>query len=465
MKTLLYRSRQTVVGLLKLLLYILLAAILFGLLSIHNPWILTLSRTAAVTGLMFVLSCFFLAHIYGKFDIGERKSKPIIFSLTLSMFFADLITFVMLVIMNTNQTTAYGIYSFIGPDIGLVVLAFAIQTALIIVYTYAAHAFYFSFVPPERCLVITNNDESLAHLMGGIRRFQKQFHIVGIVPHSTPDLEDQILQVDSVFLHDLDQKQSMNLISFCYNNRINIYRTMDIPDIVTMNSSLMILDDVSLVNSKVKEITMGQRIAKRLMDISIALIGTILSAPVLLVAALAIKLEDGGSPLFRQNRVTIRGRIFTIYKLRTMVMNADKSMVTAEDERITKVGAVLRKYRIDELPQFWNVLRGDMSIVGPRPEMVEYVYLYSEALPEFLYRYRMKAGLTGYAQINGRYNTDSRNKLMMDLTYIQTFNLWNDVKIIFQTILVLFKASDSTEAFASDEEEKRRARAKKAEEG
>ncbi|MBQ8969867.1 MAG: sugar transferase, partial [Lachnospiraceae bacterium] len=143
-------------------------------------------------------------------------------------------------------------------------------------------------------------------------------------------------------------------------------------------------------------------------------------------------------------------RVFEIYKFRTMRENSGNRSVTRDDDRITAPGRFLRKYRIDELPQFINILKGDMSVVGPRPEMLENVEEYTKELPEFVYRLRMKAGLTGYAQIYGRYNTSSRDKLMLDLMYIENYSFLKDIQIIFRTVLVLFKAEDSTEAFSDE---------------
>ena len=176
----------------------------------------------------------------------------------------------------------------------------------------------------------------------------------------------------------------------------------------------------------------------------------------LLVTALAIKLEDHGPVFYRQKRATYAGRIFEVYKFRSMRVE-DGSIhrsVTKDDDRITRVGHVIRKFRIDELPQLINVLKSDMSIVGPRPEMIENVDKYTQELPEFTYRLRAKAGLTGLAQIYGRYNTSPKDKLIMDLTYIQEYSLWLDVKLILRTVLVLLTPDDSTEAFEQTEEEK-----------
>ena len=181
------------------------------------------------------------------------------------------------------------------------------------------------------------------------------------------------------------------------------------------------------------------------------LIGLIITSPLLLGAAIAIKKNDGGKVLFKQKRATVHGKVFEIYKFRTMHENAGNYSVKDHDDRVTKPGRFLRKYRIDELPQLFNILKGDMSLVGPRPEMLENVEDYTRELPEFRYRLRMKAGLTGYAQIIGKYNTSSRDKLMLDLMYIENFSILRDIQLLFQTILVLFKAEDSTEAFHDED--------------
>ena len=204
------------------------------------------------------------------------------------------------------------------------------------------------------------------------------------------------------------------------------------------------------------DIIIVARVLKRLMDIIVSAIGLVIASPIMLVTALAIKLEDHGPVFYRQKRATYAGRIFEVYKFRSMRVE-DGSIhrsVTKDDDRITHVGHIIRKFRIDELPQLINVLKSDMSIVGPRPEMIENVDKYTQELPEFTYRLRAKAGLTGLAQIYGRYNTSPKDKLIMDLTYIQEYSLWLDVKLILRTVLVLLTPDDSTEAFEQTEEEK-----------
>lgn len=182
------------------------------------------------------------------------------------------------------------------------------------------------------------------------------------------------------------------------------------------------------------------------MDIVLSVVILVVLSPVFLGCAIAIKVCDGGKVIFKQQRATKNGRIFSVYKFRTMKENAENYSAKEDDDRITSVGRVLRKYRLDELPQVLNILKGEMSFVGPRPEMLKNVYLYTRECPEFEYRLRVKAGLTGYAQIAGKYNTSPKYKLILDLMYIENYSLTKDIKLLLQTLVVFFK-SDSTEGF------------------
>ena len=208
---------------------------------------------------------------------------------------------------------------------------------------------------------------------------------------------------------------------------------------------------MSLFEMSLLGLNAEQNFFKRIFDFILALLALVITFPIVILAAIAIKIEDRGAIMFKQNRATRGGRIFSVYKLRTMKENVNNYLSVVDDERITKVGKVLRRFRIDEIPQFINVLKGDMSIVGPRPEMLANIFNYTNDLPEFEYRLRVKAGITGYAQISGKYNTSPKDKLMLDLMYIEEYSMWLDIKLLFQTLIVLLKR-DSTEAFKDDEE-------------
>ncbi len=223
-------------------------------------------------------------------------------------------------------------------------------------------------------------------------------------------------------------------------------------DVVMLGARPAILDDKPLVSAVVRDLTFEQRFVKRAMDIVMSGVGLIVCGPLMLVCAALIKAEDGGSVFFRQLRATKGGELFNVYKFRTMTeTDTVNESAKNNDKRITKVGKYLRMFRIDELPQFFNILKGDMSVVGPRPEMVENVSKYTAELPEFSYRLKVKGGLTGYAQIVGKYNTSPKDKLVLDLMYIEKYSLWLDIKLIMQTITVLFKAGDSTKGFGDTE--------------
>jgi sugar transferase (PEP-CTERM system associated) len=182
---------------------------------------------------------------------------------------------------------------------------------------------------------------------------------------------------------------------------------------------------------------------KRALDIAASLSLLLFTAPFLLAAAIAVKMQDGGPVLYRQERVTMGGRVFRIMKLRTMLVNAEKQgarWADADDPRITAVGRFLRRSRLDELPQLFNVLKGDMSIVGPRPERPEFTAELAQKLPLYNERHRMRAGLTGWAQVNYPYGAsldDARSKLSYDLYYVKNFGVLFDLLILMQTLRVV----------------------------
>jgi lipopolysaccharide/colanic/teichoic acid biosynthesis glycosyltransferase len=190
------------------------------------------------------------------------------------------------------------------------------------------------------------------------------------------------------------------------------------------------------------ELSLSDEFVKRLFDIVISVCVLFLLWPVMFVTAVLIKVYDNGPVLYKQKRLTIHGKMFTVYKFRSMVVDAEGDGVARlakqKDGRITPVGRIIRKIRIDELPQLFNVIKGDMSIVGPRPERPEIAAQYEKAFPEFSYRLKVKAGLTGYAQVVGRYNTDPYDKLMWDLMYIESYSFLLDIKLILMTIKILF---------------------------
>lgn len=443
MKKQLAKFVSTIVLLIKGILYLCLMATFMILFSVNNFAVLTPSRTMAVIMITFAFSLVMMTNIYGKFDIGRRKSKPIIYSVGLATVITDFVTYGMLMIMNTIDPD---MNPFKWIDVWTLILVVGIQLLLIIVFTYAGNEIFFWIIPPEKSIIITRKEADLEKISAGVQKYKKQYRISRVVDYRRSDLEEILLRMDTAILYDLPLETRDYLVNFCYEHLINIYLNPEIPDVVENLAEHYLLDDVSMLHTKVQGLTYEQRFMKRTFDIIFSSLAILILIPVFIVVPILIRMDDGGPIFFLQKRATRDGRVFKVIKFRTMKVNAKNKSATENDDRITKIGHTLRKYRLDELPQIFNIFLGDMSFVGPRPEMMENVWNYTEELPEFKYRLRVKAGLTGLAQVVGKYNTSPKDKLILDMMYIERFSMWRDIKLLFQTLVVLLK-KDSTEGF------------------
>ncbi len=255
---------------------------------------------------------------------------------------------------------------------------------------------------------------------------------------------------EAVLLNDLPSEIKNDILKECFSIGKRVYFTPKISDIIGKNSENINLFDTPLYLCRNIGIGVRQRILKRFFDLLLSMIVFVIASPIFLVVAIAIKIEDGGPIFYKQDRVTIGGKVFSILKFRSMIVDAEKDgkphPAGEEDDRITKVGHIIRPIRVDELPQLLNIISGDMSIVGPRPERVEHVEKYTRDIPEFEFRLKVKGGLTGLAQVFGRYNTTPLSKLKMDLDYITNYSLLLDLQIIFETVKILVQ-KESTKGF------------------
>lgn len=284
-------------------------------------------------------------------------------------------------------------------------------------------------------------------------RIRETIHYVPKTYISESNIEEvkkRIKKYDSAVICRLESSVRNDLLKFCYDNDIEVYLPPRISDIMIRGAKDLDQFDSPLIICRNCSLTDYQRIMKRIFDIVISLFGIIVASPIMLAIAVAIKMYDGGPVLFKQKRVTINEKVFEIYKFRSMIVNAEKDNrvipATENDPRITPVGRFIRKVRFDELPQLFNIFKGDMSFVGPRPERVEHHEEYSKLIPEFSFRTKVKAGLTGYAQVMGKYNTSPYDKLLLDLMYIQKFSFFLDFRLILLTVKILFM-KESTEGF------------------
>lgn len=441
--------------LVRIFAYLTLLAAFFVPLSIPNIYLLRVNRTLGITLSSFCLLLTVFMKIYGGFRIGEQKSRPIIYQMSISVLLTDLITYLQLQIMNVNVNNNDTLQLF-GVDALFLLLGMAIQVASIVAFTYLGNFLYFSIHEPSACCVITASKTDEKIICQKMNRLKKQFKICDCADYRDEDLHEKIRRNETVMVFHVPPAAHQELIEYCYKRRKNIYFDLSIASILAQNSGSFLLDDVLMTVHNKDGLTLSQRFFKRILDIAVSIIGLIVASPIMIASAIAIKLDDHGPVFYTQKRLTRGDREFNIYKFRTMKVHDDSRdrPAMADDDRITRVGRILRKVRMDELPQLINILKGDMSVVGPRPEMVSIAQKYIVDLPEFAYRCRVKAGLTGYAQISGKYNTSPREKLMMDISYIENYSFWLDIKLILKTVTVFFK-HDSTEGFARDDQEKK----------
>ena len=446
------RFKHSYVIVMQILAFLLSAATFFLAFGYFYAFMLRPSRTAAIIGVSFTVVYILMTRVYGGMDIGRQKAKPIIYSYIANLFVTNLVAHFMLCIMNT---TVINEGRFVYEKPLLLIGVYVLQLILISMMAYWGNDLYFVVNKPARCLIVKHPQADVRKLTAKVDKMKKQYLVEKVCNYSERGIFDEIDRVDVVIICGLTASEREKLVSYCYHRRKEIFCTLELTDIVSMGSVQTLFDDTPVMHYAVKGLTFEQRIIKRLMDVVISLVALVATAPIMLLTAIAIKMEDGGPVFYQQPRITYGGREFNVLKFRSMRV-ADGEIhrsATKNDDRITKVGRVIRKYRIDELPQLINILKSDMSIVGPRPEMVENVEKYTRDLPAFSYRQRAKAGLTGMAQIYGKYNTSPSDKLALDLTYIEQYSLRLDIKLMLRTVLVLLTPEESTAEFEAEEDE------------
>lgn len=303
----------------------------------------------------------------------------------------------------------------------------------------------------HRILVVSGDKEASDILRKKLENRKKRFYVKEIVyeAEGIDHVFERLEEYRTILAIHVSGNMINTLTHYCFQEGKQFFTVPQIPEIIRRGMNTVHIIDTPLYSSKKYPITIEQAFAKRFFDILVSGIATIVLSPFMLVTALAIKLQDGGPVFYKQKRLTQGGKEFDVLKFRSMIVDAEKNsgarLSSGEnDSRITKVGKIIRAIRFDELPQLLNILKGDMSIVGPRPERPEIAEQYYKDLPEFEYRLKVKAGLTGYAQVFGKYNTTPKDKLKLDLMYINNYSFYQDLKICFYTVKILF-LKDSTE--------------------
>lgn len=388
---------------------------------------------------MYTLMVYFFFKLYGGFKVGYLRMFDVLYSQVLSVICANAVVYLQLCLIGHWK---FG--SFAGPMIELTVVELFFSVAWLFFSRWA----YMKLFPPRDLLLIYGrySPDDLRHKVSARPDKYAIRESVCYDDVAPERLEEMILRYPGVIVTDVPAQFRNKILKLCFSHDIRCYMVPKISDIMIQSADEIHLFDTPLLLFRNKGLSIEQAFIKRSFDILVSLTLLIVTAPIMLLIAIAIKVYDRGPVFFTQERLTKDGRIFTIYKFRSMRVRPQDDeycMTRKNDERLTPVGKAIRKVHVDELPQLLNILKGDMSIVGPRPESPRLAEEYTRFMPEFAFRLKVKAGLTGYAQVYGKYNTTPYDKLKLDLAYIERYSLVLDLKLLLMTVKVLFQRENT----------------------
>lgn len=381
----------------------------------------------------FVL-IFFFSSTFGGLKIGYLKPWDV--------FFSDIFAIVIVDIVSYLQISLMEIRLFKGDVMFTMAL---IQIAFAGIWVFLGGRLYRLFFPPRKLLLIYG-DHPIDDIQHKFATRKDKYQIVKLMYMGEDEkvINNEMISkdYDGVVLWDVPAGLRNRFLKYMYARNIRVYMMPKISDVIIKGSDPLHLFDTPIFLTREYNLKVEQRFAKRLIDIVFSLILAVITSPIMIITAIAIKCYDRGPVLYKQIRCTEGGREFRIMKFRSMIVDAEKDGVARlagkHDTRITPIGRFIRAVRIDELPQLFNILKGDMSFIGPRPERPEIISQYMETMPEFAFRMRVKAGLAGYAQVYGKYNTTPYDKLKLDLSYIENYSVWMDIKLMMLTLKILF---------------------------
>lgn len=393
-----------------------------------------------VVGLFAVAYALF-AHIYGGLQIKTSRRIELFYSLFIGSIFTELAIFSVICLLS---------YRLANPLPLLVSWVCGLLASFL--WTQAVVWINDRLFPPKRTYIIYDNEDAY-EAMAELKKLKWKFCVLGSVRLSQgmDAIYNAVRGSEAVLLCGLSSSDRNTVLKYCIESDVQVYIRPKIGDILVSGSRRIHLMNMPVLHCARSRASFWYKLISRTMDVVLSGLALLVLSPAMLVTALAIRLYDGGPALYKQVRLTENGREFQILKFRSMRIDAEKDGVARlageNDDRITPVGHIIRKFRLDELPQLINILKGEMAIVGPRPERPEIAAQYEREIPEFRLRLQVKAGLTGYAQVYGKYNTQPYDKLEMDLMYIANRSILQDIWLMFATVKILFM-SESTEGVA-----------------
>lgn len=394
-------------------------------------------QVSVLVMIIFFFICYYFGQRLDCFRVSILQIRDVIFGEVLAVMITDIIMYILIWMLSIHL-----------PNLIPGLITWGGQCAIGAIWAYVMHQSYFSTHPPLRTIVIYDERmgmENLIHTYG----LEKRFNIKTVYPvESIMDKLEVMEEFDAAFLCGIHSRERNIILKHCINHKIKLFMIPRIADVMMRGSEQIHMLHLPILKTQRYKPSIEYQIIKRTMDIVVSGIATIVLSPLFLITAIAVK-SDGGPAFYKQKRLTKDGKEFEILKFRSMRVDAEKysgAVLSAgeNDPRITKVGRIIRACRLDELPQLLNILKGDMSLVGPRPERPELQKEIEKEVPEFGLRLQTKAGLTGYAQVYGKYNTTFYDKLLMDLMYISKPSILEDFTIMLATVKIL-TSKESTE--------------------
>ena len=399
--------------------------------------------------LIYAVLYVFISSFFGAFHLGFYTELSLIGSQIIGTLGTNMVSFVIISLIGRGRLS-------VKPMLFLTVYEFFI----LVLWVYVFSALFARLYPPRRMIVVYGNKNTVDLIRKMGKRGDKYVICEAVsCDESFEEITSRIDEYEAVIINDIPHELRSEILKYCLEKSIRVYINPKISDIIIRGADDFNMFDTPLLLNRNSGLKFEQKLMKRSLDLIMALVGFVIASPFMLITALAIKLYDRGPVLYKQKRLTTGGREFNVYKFRSMIVNAEKKsgavLAKENDNRITPVGKVIRKIRFDELPQLFNIIKGDMSFVGPRPERPEIAEKYQKTMPEFKYRLKTKAGLTGYAQVMGKYNTTPYDKLKMDLMYIERQSLLLDLRIMLMTVKIVFTPS-ATEGVKEGEKGKKK---------
>ena len=376
--------------------------------------------------------------VYDGFRVGYLRTFDVMYSQILSVVCVNVITYLQLCLIGRWRFMEY-----VKPMVQMTVF----DVVLVIAWVTLTQWAYSKIYPPRKLLLVYGK-YSPDNLIRKIGSRQDKYDIEETISDDS-DIEEikaKINQYRNVILTDISADLRNKLLKYCYENSIRCYCVPKISDIMIRSTETIHLFDTTLLMARNLGLTADQRFLKRLLDLVLSITAAIITAPLMLLIAICVKAYDKGPVFFTQDRLTKDGKVFKLIKFRSMRVRPEDEeycLTKKGDPRITPIGNILRKLHLDELPQIYNILKGDMSFVGPRPECPKLAEEYCQMIPEFKYRLKVKAGLTGFAQVYGKYNTTPYDKLKLDLTYIENYSFLLDLKLVMLTVKILFQKENT----------------------